>query len=105
MFPNSWGTGPVDLNHVAFLVIRSELKKVNENRDSEIKWKNWQACRRTCVTWIIENTKGNAALAQAQARHKSMSTTLNVYKKAITREAHKNGILLEAFPQSKLLTN
>ena len=105
VFPDKLGTFAADLNNMAFVVIKPKLKEANEDRESKIVWKSWQACRRTCVTWIIENTKGNAALAQAQARHKTMSTTLDIYKKAITREAHRNGILLEAFPAPKQLTN
>ena len=99
------GKLPVDLNRLARRIVIPAIEKANEDREKKIKWKTWQACRRTCVTWIIENTRGNAALAQAQARHKSMSTTLDIYKKAITRDAHQNGILLEAFPQPKLLKN
>jgi len=46
---------------------------------------------------VIESTNGNYAVAQALLRHKSMLTTLGVYKKAITPEALRNGMkLLEA---------
>jgi integrase len=103
VFPNALATAPIDLHHLAYLVIRPILNKANEDREQKMQWKNWHACRRTCATWIIENTKGNAAVAQAQGRWKSMQTVLNVYKKAISREAHRNGIL-EAFPEPKLLT-
>jgi len=51
---------------------------------STVKWKGLYAGRRGAVTAIIEATGGNYAVAQAVARHKSMTTTLNVYKKQIT---------------------
>jgi len=55
------------------------------------------AGRRGACTAVIESTNWNYAVAQALLRHKSMTTTLNVYKKAITPEAFKNGMkLLEA---------
>jgi len=43
-------------------------------------------------TAVIEATKGNYAVAQALLRHKSMQTTLNVYKKQITPAACKEGM-------------
>jgi integrase len=51
---------------------------------SGVPWKGLYAGRRGAVTAIIEATGGNYAVAQAIARHKSMTTTLNVYKKQIT---------------------
>jgi len=98
VFLNRFGKDPIDLHYLA-LVIRPLLQKA----EPPIKWKGWHACRRSCVTWVIENTKGNAALAQQHARHKHMSTTVNIYKKAISAEGYKQGIL-EAFPEPKLLT-
>jgi integrase len=97
IFPNRMNTQPMYMNNLAVLVVRPVLKKAG------IKWHGWYACRRSCATWIIENTKGNAALAQAQMRHKSMATTLNVYKKAIRPVAHHDGILIDAFPEVKAL--
>ena len=46
------------------------------------------------VTMVIESTGGNYAVAQAMARHKKMTTTLNVYKKQITPEAKDAGVNL-----------
>jgi len=45
------------------------------------------AGRRGTCTLIIEATGGNYTVAQALLRHKSMTTTLNLYKKQITPEA------------------
>jgi hypothetical protein len=44
-------------------------------------------------TFAVEATGGNYAVAQALLRHKSMVTTLNIYKKAISTEAFKEGML------------
>ena len=52
------------------------------------------AGRRCAATAVIEATVGNYAIAQALLRHKSMTTTLNVYKKAITPEAFRSGMKL-----------
>ena len=41
---------------------------------------------------MIEATGGNYAVAQALLRHKSMKTTLDVYKKQITPEAFETGL-------------
>jgi integrase len=51
---------------------------------SGVTWKALYAGRRGAVTAIIEATNGNFAVAQRVARHKTMTTTLNVYKKQIT---------------------
>ena len=59
---------------------------------SNVQWKGLYAGRRGAVTAVIEATNGNYAVAQAMARHKSMTTTLNVYKKQITPEAFKAGM-------------
>ena len=47
-------------------------------------WRGLYSGRRGAITAVIEATGGNYAVAQALARHKSMTTTLNVYKKQIT---------------------
>ena len=47
--------------------------------------------RRGACTLVIERTS-KAELTQALLRHKSMSTTLNVYKKAISSEAVRSGM-------------
>jgi len=61
-------------------------------KPSNVQWKGLYAGRRGAVTAVIEATNGNYAVAQAMARHKSMTTTLNVYKKQITPEAFKAGM-------------
>jgi len=49
---------------------------------STVAWKGLYAgCRGAC-TAVIEATGGNYAVAQALLRHKTMDTTLRVYKKA-----------------------
>jgi hypothetical protein len=53
---------------------------------SGVTWKGLYAGRRGAVTAIIEATNGNYAVAQAIARHKTMDTTLRVYKKQITTQ-------------------
>jgi integrase len=51
---------------------------------STVIWKGLYAGRRGACTAIIEATGGNYAVAQAVLRHKTMDTTLRVYKKQIT---------------------
>jgi len=95
---------PVDLHNLIARVIRPHVEgktlcdrcdKVPEK--SGIQWKTLYAGRRGACTAAIEANNGNYAVGQALLRHKSMTTTLNVYKKAITPEAFKNGMkLLEA---------
>ena len=53
-------------------------------KDSGVTWKGLYAGRRGACTAIIEATGGNYAVAQAVLRHKTMDTTLRVYKKQIT---------------------
>ena len=68
---------------------------------SSVTWKGLYAGRRGACTAVIEATGGNYAVAQALLRHKSMTTTLNVYKKQITPDAFKAGMkLLEAAANS-----
>jgi integrase len=65
---------------------------------STVDWKGLYAGRRGAITAIIEATNGNYAVGQAVARHKSMTTTLNVYKKQITRQGLLAG--MEQFQKS-----
>ena len=103
VFESRNGT-PVDLHNLIARVIRPHLegKKECEScgkipKKSGVEWKTLYAGRRGACTAVIENTGGNYAVAQALLRHKSMLTTLAVYKKAITPEAFRNGMkLLEA---------
>jgi integrase len=53
-------------------------------KTSGVTWKGLYAGRRGACTAIIEATNGNYAVAQAVLRHKTMDTTLRVYKKQIT---------------------
>ncbi len=96
IFPNRKKSGPVVMANLYLFAVKPAL----EAAKLQHLWKGWYACRRACATWLIENSHGNGALAQQQLRHKSMSTTLNVYKKAISREGHLSGVL-SAFPQLK----
>jgi hypothetical protein len=59
---------------------------------SGVTWKGLYAGRRGAITAVIEATGGNYAVAQALARHKTMSTTLNVYKKQITTQGFVAGM-------------
>lgn len=53
-------------------------------KTSGVMWKGLYAGRRGACTAVIEATGGNYAVAQALLRHKTMNTTLRVYKKQIT---------------------
>lgn len=86
LFPASSGDLPIDISNLARTVIVPICKKVG------IEWKGLHAGRRGACTAIIEATNGNYAVAQALLRHKSMKTTLDVYKKAITQNGFKNGM-------------
>ncbi|MGA8216648.1 MAG: site-specific integrase [Candidatus Sulfotelmatobacter sp.] len=59
---------------------------------SKVTWKALYAGRRGAITAIIEATGGNFAVAQEIAGHKSMTTTLDVYKKRITPQGVLNGM-------------
>jgi integrase len=59
---------------------------------SGVKWVGLYAGRRGACTAVVEATNGNYAVAQALLRHKTMTTTLNVYKKAITQGAFQAGM-------------
>jgi integrase len=100
VFPSRNDT-PVDLHNLIARVIRPHVEGVGRcaecNRipkKSGACWKSLYAGRRCAATAVIEATGGNYAVAQALLRHKSMTTTLNVYKKAITPEAFRTGMKL-----------
>jgi integrase len=103
VFESRNGT-PVDLHNLIARVIKPHVEGKDKceicdktPKKSGVEWKTLYAGRRGACTAAIEATNGNYAVAQALLRHKSMTTTLNVYKKAITPEAFKNGMkLLEA---------
>jgi integrase len=103
VFESKNGT-PIDLHNVTSRVIiphvEGERECVQCNRvpkASGAKWKTLYAGRRGACTAVIEANNGNPAVGQALLRHKSMKTTLDVYKKAITPQAFKEGMkLLEA---------
>jgi integrase len=80
------GPSPLDLHNLIGRVIIPTLKA------KKIRWKTLKAGRTGACTNTIERSNGNYALAQALLRHKSMKTTLDVYKKQITPEAFKAGM-------------
>ena len=61
---------------------------------SRVTWKGLYAGRRGACTAIVEATNGNYAVAQAVLRHKTMDTTLRVYKKQITPQGLVAGMKL-----------
>jgi integrase len=92
---------PVDLHNLISRVIRPHVEGVKEcvrckqvPKGSGTTWKGLYAGRRGACTAVVEATNGNYAVAQALLRHKSMTTTLNVYKKQITPDALKVGMKL-----------
>jgi integrase len=85
IFDSGRGT-PVDLHNLTLRVIKPAVKAAG------LTWKGLYAGRRGAVTLVIEATGGNYAVAQALAGHKSMKTTLDVYKKAITPDAFAAGM-------------
>lgn len=98
LFESRNGT-PVDLHNVIRRVIvphvegkRSCVLCDRTPKASGVVWKSMYSGRRGAITAIIEATNGNYAVAQALAGHKRMTTTLNVYKKAITRESFADGM-------------
>jgi integrase len=100
VFPSRNDT-PVDLHNLIARVIRPHVEGVERCVEcdrlpskSGVAWKSLYAGRRCAATAVIEATGGNYAVAQALLRHKSMTTTLNVYKKAITPEAFRTGMKL-----------
>jgi integrase len=85
VFESRNGT-PVDLHNMVTRIIMPALKARG------LIWKSLYSGRRGACTAVIEATGGNYAVAQALLRHKSMKTTLDVYKKQITPEAFKKGM-------------
>jgi integrase len=79
---------PINLHDVIERTIVPVLK------EKGLIWKSLYAGRRGACTMTIEATNGNYAVAQALLRHRSMATTLNVYKKAITPDAFRAGMKL-----------
>lgn len=97
IFPTQNST-PVDLHHLLARVIVPHVDGSNEcvrckktPQKALVAWKGLYAGRRGACALVIERTS-KAELAQALLRHKSMSTTLNVYKKAILSEALRSGM-------------
>jgi integrase len=86
VFPNAAGDGPVALHNLEMRVIRPILK------EKELIWKSLYAGRRGACTFVIEATEGNYAIAQQLLGHKSMSTTLDTYKKAVTPAGMQKGM-------------
>ena len=100
VFP-SRNKAPVDLHNLIARVIRPHVKGLERcvecdriPKKTKVEWKGLYSGRRGACTAVIEATGGNYAVAQALLRHKSMTTTLNVYKKTITPEAFRNGMKL-----------
>jgi integrase len=100
VFPSRNDT-PVDLHNLVARVMRPHVEGVERcwecdrvPKTSGVAWKSLYAGRRGACTAVIEATGGNYAIAQALLRHKSMTTTLNVYKKAITPDAFRSGMKL-----------
>jgi len=97
VFP-SQNNAPVDLHNLVARVIvphvnggETCIRCKKTPKQSGVTWKSLYAGRRGACTLVIERTS-KAELAQALLRHKSMSTTLNVYKKAISPEAFRSGL-------------
>jgi len=88
-----------DLPNLINRVIIPHVKGLNQcvpcektPKKSGVKWAGLYAGRRGACTAVVEATNGNYAVAQALLRHKTMTTTLNVYKKAITQGAFQAGM-------------
>jgi len=88
-----------DLYNMLNRVIKPHVKGLekcvrcgNTPQVSNVTWKGLYSGRRGAITAIIEATNGNYAVGQAVARHKSMTTTLNVYKKQITQQGFLVGM-------------
>jgi integrase len=103
VFESRNGT-PVDLHNVVSRIIIPHVMGGRQcvpcgltPNSSNVTWKGLYSGRRGACTMTVEATRGNYAVAQALLRHKSMKTTLDVYKKQITPEAFSEGMkLLEA---------
>jgi integrase len=79
---------PLDLHNLANRVISPTLDAAG------LHWRGLRSGRPGAITEVIERSGGNAALAQGLARHKLMSTTTDVYKRAISQTALLNGMKL-----------
>jgi len=84
VFQNADGSHLHDLGNLLGKKIRPVVKAAG------LQWKTLYAGRRGACTAAIEVS--SAAVAQQLLRHKTMTTTLNVYKKQITSEAFKAGL-------------
>ena len=88
---------PNMLNRVILPHVKGEKECVRcgtTPKASTVKWKGLYAGRRGACTAIVEATNGNYAVAQAVLRHKTMDTTLRVYKKQITPQGLVAGMRL-----------
>ena len=88
-----------DLHNLIGRVIKPHVKGASEcvrckktPQASGLKWKGLYAGRRGAITAVIEATGENYAVGQALAGHKSLTTTLNVYKKQITQQGLSSGM-------------
>lgn len=85
VFQNADGSHLHDLGNLLGKRIRPIVKA------ARMEWKGLYAGRRGACTAVIEIT-GSAAVAQQLLRHKSMTTTLTVYKKQISDSAFRAGM-------------
>ena len=94
----SWNATPVDLHTLAARVLRPHLEGGDcvrcdrKLKKSSVRWKGFHAGRRGACTAVVEATGGNYAVAQALLRHRSVTTTLNFYKKQITPQGLLAGV-------------
>jgi hypothetical protein len=100
-FAYSLSTVPMCIRNLIARVIRPHVEGVERceecdqiQKKTKIEWKGVYSGRRGACTTVIEATGGNYAVAQALLRHNSMTTTLNVYKKAMAPEAFRSGMKL-----------
>lgn len=100
LFENRSGN-PADLHNYVNRIIIPHVNGTGEcipckeiPKKSNAVWKGLYAGRRGACTFAVEVTNGNYAVAQALLRHKTMTTTLNVYKKQITPQAFKAGMMM-----------
>jgi integrase len=86
VFANDQGDHLHDFGNIISRKIRPAVAKAG------LEWKGLYSGRRGACTAMVEATGGNYAVAQALLRHKSMKTTLDVYKKQITPAAFTAGM-------------
>jgi integrase len=98
VFESRNGT-PGDLHNLIGRVIRPHVegkakcvrcKRVPADAPG-LRWKTLYAGRRGAITAMIEANEGDAHVGQGWARHKSMSTTLAFYKKAVSSKRLMEG--------------